>query len=103
MKHKRGDTFNYVAVLPDTVADGEFADRVPTCQIRDVLGRLVADVAIDWIDPVTARSLSLQVADTTKWVLGNSFFDIQFTRTSDGDIRSTDTMPLNVIEDITRP
>lgn len=103
MKHKRGDTFNYVAVLPDTVADGEFADRVPTCQIRDVLDRLVADVVIDWIDPVTARSLSLHVADTADWVLGKSFFDIQFTRTSDGDVRSTDTMRLDIIEDITRP
>lgn len=36
MRHKRGDTFDYVAILPASIPDGYYLGRIPTCQIRDM-------------------------------------------------------------------
>lgn len=104
MQHKRGDTFQYVAHLKSPVADGEFAGTVPTCQIRDLKGILIADVNASWIDPVTARSINLHVTTSTQaWKLGTAIFDVQFTRTSDGFVRSTNTGQFEIIDDVTKP
>lgn len=102
MKHKRGDTFHYVAYLKSPVADGDFAGWVPTCQIRDTTGALIANVEAEWVDPVTARAISLTVLSTQDWKRGSVLFDVQFTRTSDGFVRSTSTVQFDVIDGVTQ-
>lgn len=103
MRHKRGDTFDYVAILPASIPDGYYLGRIPTCQIRDMRGKKIADVVTEWVDPVTTRSVGLHVADTQAWPIGSAVFDVQFLRESDGDIRSTLTIQFLIIEDVTRP
>lgn len=103
MEHKRGDTFDYVAILPDTVPEGSFVDFLPTAQIRDFADRLVANVECAWVDPVTTMSISLHVTDTSAWRLGPVSMDIQLKRPSDGVVRSTKTLNFAIVEDVTRP
>ena len=103
MKHIRGDTFDYIVTFEEDVADGAFVDFVPTCQIRDMRGKLIDDVVADWVDPVTTRSVSLHVADTSDWKAESAVFDIQFTRPSDGYVRSTFRKQFEITEDVTRP
>lgn len=103
MKHKRGDTFNYIVTLPASIPDGYFLDYVPTCQIRDLQDALIADVVTAWIDSVTTRNVSLHVSSTSAWPIGDAVFDIQFKRASDNDIQSTWTRRFAIVADVTRP
>lgn len=103
MKHKRGDTFNFIITLPASIPDGYFLDYVPTCQIRDLQDVLISDVDTQWIDPATTRNISLHVAATQTWPIGNAVFDVQFKRPSDNDIQSTWTKRLSIVADVTRP
>lgn len=102
MRHKRGDTFQYSAVL-NGVADGELAGWIPSCQIRDMRGSLVSEVVSEWVDPVAARAVLLTATDTQLWKLGAAVFDVQFTRASDGFSRSSPTVQFDIVEDVTRP
>lgn len=103
MKHKRGDTFDYIVTLPPSIADGELAGWVPTCQIRDLQDALISDVVTDWVDPQTARSVSLHVSSTQAWPIGSAVFDIQFKRPFDSYILSTWTKRFSIVMDVTRP
>lgn len=103
MKHIRGDTFDYIVTFEAEVADGAFFGFVPTCQIRDMRGKLIDDVVTDWVDSVTTRSVSLHVSDTSAWKAESAVFDIQFTRPSDNYIRSTFRKQFEITEDTTRP
>lgn len=103
MEHKRGDTFDFVAIFPDTVPEGSFLDFVPTAQIRDFADRLVSNVECEWVDPLTTMSVSLHVSDTSQWRLGPVDMDIQLKRPSDGVVRSTSTLQFSIVEDVTRP
>lgn len=103
MDHIRGDTFDYVAILPDTIPDGDFADFVPTCQLRDRQGRLICEVEAAWVDPVTTRTISLHYSGSTQdWALGLTVYDIQFRRPSDNYVKSTRKGTFNIVEDVTR-
>lgn len=101
MKHKRGDTFSVLVTLEG--AAGEFIGYVPTCQIRDMQDVLIAEVAAAWVDPDTAATVSLQVADTSAWPIGPAVFDIQFNRVSPADTQSTWAKVLHIVADVTRP
>lgn len=103
MEHIRGDTFDYVAIMDATIPDGAFVGFVPTCQLRDLQGKLISDVVTAWVDPATTRSISLHVTDTQGWKIGPALYDIQFRRTSDGYVRSTHKGVFDIIEDVTRP
>lgn len=103
MKHKRGDTFQYVAVLRAPIADGDFAGWVPSCQVRDMQGKLIADIAAAWADPVTARSVSLSASQTYAWPVGIAVFDVRFTRASDGFSRSSSSIQFEIIDSCTAP
>lgn len=103
MRHIRGDTFDYLVTFEESVPDGSFVDFVPTCQIRDMRGKLIDDVVADWVDPVTTRSVSLHVSDTSAWKAESAVFDIQFTRPSDSYVRSTFRKQFEITEDVTRP
>ncbi len=102
MKHKRGDTFDFIVLLPESVV-GDFVGYVPTCQIRDMQDVLISDVVTDWVDPDTAAAVSLQVAETQAWPIGPAVFDIQFRRESDQNTISTWPKVLHIVADVTRP
>jgi hypothetical protein len=114
MEHKRGDTFDYVATIPDTFADGYFVGWDVTAQIRKaasgplaqlsapVDGELVAQLDVTWTDAATTRQLRLLKVDTKAWPVGPLEFDVQFRRADDGYTLSTATEKLVVIKDVTQ-
>lgn len=95
MEHKRGDTFEYAAVLPSD----EFADWVPTCQVRDGSDQLIANVTVD---RVSSTTLHLLVLDTSNWKLGSARFDICLQRPVDGYVLHTDPIEFTIVETVTR-
>ena len=102
IQHKRGDTFDHLLLLPDSFADGFFVGWAVASQVRTTRGKLVADLAVSWADPAAdTRVLQLLGADTTTWPVGTLEFDVQFTR-SDGVVRSTETVLLEVLRDQTQ-
>lgn len=113
MEHKRGDTFDYVATIPDTFADGYFVGWDVTAQIRKSpsgplaklagteAGELIASLDVSWADPLTTRTLHVLKIDTTGWPMGAAEFDVQFKRQSDGYRLSTATLPVTICRDAT--
>lgn len=95
MEHKRGDTFEYAAVLPSD----EFTDWMPTCQVRDGSDRLIAQVSTSW---TSETALNLLVSDTSTWPLGYARFDIRLARASDGYVRTTSPVEFTIVETVTR-
>lgn len=95
MEHKRGDTFEYAAVLPSD----EFETWAPTCQVRDGSGGLIAQVGTEWVSPI---ALNLLVSDTSPWPLGYARFDIRLVRGSDGYVRTTSPVEFTIVETVTR-
>lgn len=104
LTHKRGDTFDVLAPIPETFADGYFVGWVVTAQVRTAqYGRLIADLTCTWDDDVTTRILHVQDFDTGDWEIGPAEMDIQFTRTLDDYTMSTQTLKVMIVKDITRP
>ena len=101
MKHKRGDTFDFIVSLEE--AAGDFIGYVPTCQIRDLQDNLISDVVTEWVDPDTAANVSLHVTDTSAWPITTAMWDIQFHRASPADTQSTWSKVLHIVLDVTRP
>jgi len=101
--HKRGDTFEHLAAIPSTFADGYFVGWTVTAQVRTAkYGALLADLTCSWADPLTTRIISVKELDTSNWEVGPAEMDIQFVRTSDGTTISTNTVQISVLKDITR-
>jgi hypothetical protein len=87
---KRGDTFSYLATW-----EGAVLSELKS-QIKDSKENLISAVKIE--DTATAGTFRLSVADTKNWPIGTLVTDIQ--RTS-ADIKSSDTMSIVVIRDVT--
>lgn len=103
IKHTRGDTFDYIANIPDTFADGFFVGWEVSCHIRSTQSdRVIGMPAATWGDPSTTRTLHLLLLDTTSWPLGQAEFDVQFRRLSDGYRLSTKIVYLDIIKDVTQ-
>jgi hypothetical protein len=105
IRHKRGDTFLWLFVLPEgEYPDGFFNGWEVAAQIRTAKtrGKLIADLEPSWGDPAeTTRILRLFAADTRLWPLGEHEMDVQFTRTDDETVRSTRTIVVEIVKDIT--
>ena len=99
--HKVGDSFTRLLAIPSAFSDGYFADWTAKSQVRGEQGELVSEVTCEWLDPMTTRNLKLRVADTTRWAVGRVFIDVQFTRTSDGEVMSTTTAEVSLVKDNT--
>lgn len=101
---KRGDSLSYIATIPVAdFADGFFAGWTCTAQIRTAqYFNLIADLEFAWVDPGTTRAFTLTKTDTTSWPIGAAALDVQFVR-PDGFTRSTTTLPVLIIHDITYP
>lgn len=102
--HKRGDTLDLLAAIPDIYQDGHFVGWTVTAQVRtDKYDYLLADITCTWADPALTRILHLTTNDTTGWDIGPAEMDIQFTRDSDGYTVSSSTIYFAIVEDVTRP
>jgi hypothetical protein len=101
---KRGDSVNYLAVIPDTFPDGYFTNWSVASQIRTAqYDILVTSLTCTWADPLTTRNLLVTEIVTTDWKLGKALIDIQFVRDSDGFTLSTNTLEIEIVRDITHP
>ena len=102
--HKRGDTFDQLLLVPEVFADGYWIGWSVTSQIRTARGKLIGDLVVSWADPAeTTRILRLFSDDTTRWPVGDLEVDVQFVRDSDGLKRSTETVVVSVLRDVTQP
>jgi hypothetical protein len=101
LRHKRGDSFELIATLPEQFPDGHFSGWSVASQVRRSSGELVADLETDWVDAATTRHIHLQRLDTTTWPVSTVYMDVQFTR-QDGYTLSTSTVNILVEKDVTR-
>jgi hypothetical protein len=101
--HKRGDTFLYDAVLRQSKSGPviDLTDWTIASMIRDGEDVLIEELTVT-VTNAALGEYSIRVDDTTAWPVGTAYWDIQYTDSND-IIRSTDTMNLNIIEDVTYP
>lgn len=98
--HKRGDSLLLTVSLPAQIPDGQFAGWTPASQVRTDKDELVATLSVEWVNPATARTLTLACQDTSAWPVGALLLDVQFTSPA-GEVRSTSTVQIYSIRDIT--
>jgi hypothetical protein len=103
LSHKRGDSWQQVVTIPTAIADGFFVGWTPACQVRKLSDNtLVSGATCVWVNALTTRELTVTVLDTSAWPEEHLEFDIEFTRTSDGFVMSTETARIAVRKDITQ-
>jgi len=103
IKHKRGDTFDQLFVIPDIFIDGYFAPWTVTAQIRTAkYGTLISELTCTWVDPLTTRLLKIQDFETNDWFVGSAELDVQFYNPVTTYTLSTDTLSVEIVKDITR-
>lgn len=101
--HKRGDTFDYsdqFAMTIDGVAVTNFTGMTGASQIRDSAGNLVADLVFTWLDAAQGLFRVRHNGSTAAWPVGTLRHDVQLT-TSGGDVVSTATELIKLVEDVT--
>jgi hypothetical protein len=102
--HKRGDTFDQLLLIPDSFADGYWIGWTATSQIRTARGKLIAPLTVSWADPAAdTRVMRLFNDETAGWPVGDLEIDVQFVRNSDGLTRSTETIAVTILRDVTQP
>lgn len=101
--HKRGDTFLFSAALraSKTGPATDVTDWDITSMIRDAEDVLIDEITVTVTDAANG-AYALRVDDTTAWPIGTAYWDIQYIDDS-GIIRSTETIQVQIIEDITYP
>lgn len=103
-KHKRGDTFDLsgsVQVNYDGAAVINFTNWTGRSQVRDGKGDLVAELVFSWLDQATGLVRVRSDGATDAWPIGPVRMDIQLT-SPDGNVVSTETAVIEIVEDITR-
>lgn len=96
--HKRGDTFQANCQLLDDLGNPinlTISNIAVKSQIRGIRGELIADLSCS----ISGTSYTLTASNTSSWSLGRAKWDIQYTRS--GVIFSTETINLDIDEDIT--
>lgn len=103
IQHKRGDTFLFSAVLRESKTGPvtNLTSWEVASMIRDAEDVLIDEVTVTVTDAVNG-AYTLRVDDTTAWPVGTAYWDIQYTDSADV-IRSTETITLLIIEDVTYP
>lgn len=97
---KRGDTMLLTVTYK---VDGVAADISTidiASQVRTLNGSLIATMVVDKLETTGQFTLTPDVQDTSTWPLGNLLCDIEFTQS--GNIRSTETFGIIVVEEITK-
>lgn len=109
--HKRGDTFDYsdqFELTIDGVAVTNFTGMTGASQLRHAgdkaagiePGTLVADLVFTWIDASQGLYRVRSSSSTAAWPLGTLKHDVQLT-TAGGDVMSTPTELIKLVEDVT--
>ena len=97
---KRGDTM----LLTVTYKVNGIASDISTIdiasQIRNQSGLLIASMVVTKLPEAGQFTLAPTNSDTSNWPLGNLLCDIEFTQS--GNIRSTETFGIVVVEEITK-
>jgi hypothetical protein len=103
IKHKRGDTFSYSAVVRETRSGPamDITDWTITSMLRDGTGNLIAEADVTITDAAEG-AYTVRAEDTSSWPAGYLQWDIQH-EDAGGDIRSTETVLVKVIADVTYP
>jgi hypothetical protein len=101
LQHKRGDTFRWAMSHPEDPEVSTLEGWVITSQVREADETLVASLTVSNRDDA-ARVFVLSAGDTTAWPLKTLYCDIQYTDPS-GVIRSSPTILIDCVRDITRP
>lgn len=96
LDHKRGDTF----IVNCTRTDTDITDWTITSQIRDYEDVLIVDCDVTITDAAEGQ-YTVRVDDTTEWPVGSLLWDIQCIDTAN-IVKSTDTVKIRVVADITR-
>lgn len=94
IKHKRGDTFYYIARLPDAI---DLTGTTAKCQIRTAAGDPIDDIDVE-LRP--DKTLIMRKQITTRWPVGPAVLDVQFTL-ANGDVVSTNTVSVQIKRDVT--
>ena len=103
VSHKRGDTFVYSAVIRESKSGPaiDLTGWTIASMIRDADSLLIADLDVS-ITTAASGAYAIRADITDEWPIGQAYWDIQYTD-ADGVIRSTETINLQIIEDVTYP
>lgn len=106
IRHIRGDTFSYVLVIPETIADGYFDGWTVLAQVRpepDARSKLLTTLTTSWLAPAEdTRQLQVSAtpAQTEAWPR-RCVFDVQFTSPG-GVVLSASYVEVEVLPDVSR-
>ena len=103
MQFKTGDTFDISGILPVTVNGvpvTDFTGWATRCQLRTKTGKLIATLVTTWLNSSGALRINF-VGSTQAWPVGVAQIDVEVT-TPAGDIISTTTNDIKIVQDITR-
>ena len=101
--HKRGDTFDYsdqFAMTVDGVPVTDFTGMTGASQLRTIAGILVSTLVFTWLDAAQGLYRVRNEGSTAAWPLGVLRHDVQLT-TAGGDVVSTPTELIQLVEDVT--
>lgn len=107
MSHKIGDTFAWGGALEWRDAQGVLLDPtgiVGAAQLRTSRGSLIADLDVTITGDASAAAATIvqkSEDDSSAWPVGMAQLDVQFTLQS-GHVVSTQTMQVELIQDITK-
>ncbi len=97
---KRGDTFLLACVYKVDGDPAPIDNLTIASQIRQANGSLIANMAVEADDLNPARFFLTPDTETTTWPLDVLQCDIEIT--DDGFVRSSETVYIPVVKDITR-
>ena len=92
--HKRGDAFAFTGKYPDDV---DLSGVVVRSQMRNAAKKLIVNLTVT----LENNRLTFYCQDTNEWPLGMVYLDVEFLFPS-GDIASTNTVGIKIIEDVTQ-
>lgn len=99
INHKQGDTLDWVITLTDTGTAVDINTWSIRAQIR-ASDTLIATLTVTVVDAANGLfRLSATAAQTDSWAAGSHSCDVEFTDGS-GNVFSTETFVVNILEDI---
>ena len=97
---KRGDTMLLTVTYKVDGTPADISTISIASQVRKQYGSLVATMVVTKLGSTGQFTLAPTDSDTSEWPLGNLLCDIEFTQS--GNIRSTETFGITVIEEVTK-
>jgi len=98
--HKKGDTLEWVITLTESASAVDISDFSIRAQIRQKTTLIATLTTTITNASGGVFSLTATATSTASWTVGTHSCDIEFTDAA-GDIFSTETFKLKLIEDIT--